>query len=626
MADDEHGAASDAEFHARAARWHGDLNRALHALYGERADFAAWQAKALQIALEAHRARPAALRALDRAREADPAWFLAPDRIGYSCYVDRFAGTLEGVSARIGYLQELGVTYLHLLPFLKMRPGCNDGGFAVSSYRAVEPSLGDMHDLAALAQRLRAGGISLCADLLCNHTADDHEWALRAKAGDAHYRDYYLTFADEAQTKAFEAHLGQVFAVTAPGNFTFSPELQAWVWTTFYPYQWDLNFANPAVLLEMAAAMLNLANHGVEVFRLDSAPFLWKRLGGDCQNEPQAHAIIQALRALAAIAVPAVALKAEAIVPAAQLVDYLGIGPSAGKECHLAYNTNLMTLQWAALARGNAELLAEGLMAMPRPPPNTGWLSYVRCHDDIGWGVLRGGPEGKARDWEALRGFLSKFYAGETENSFASGAAFQVTNAQAVHGTSGSLASLCGLERALLAGDAEEMDLAVRRILLMAAVSFAFGGVALINMGDELGQLNDLTFAQGPRYDGDGRWLHRGAMDWGQAALRTALGSIPGRVFRGFQALARARATLPLGRAPDLVETGPASVLRMHHRQSGAHFLLLANFSPREVPVALPAGVWRDVLQDKDGLSGELPLEGYGARWLLRAGIVNKTG
>ncbi len=618
MASEEVGAFPDGPFQQRVAQFGPDLRRALHMLYGARSDFDVIAARLMRIAQTAYGERPHALRALDRARAGDPDWFLAPDRIGYSCYVDRFAGDLRGIGERVPYLQELGITYLHLLPFLKMRAGANDGGFAVSSYREVEPALGNMADLARLAGQLRAAGISLCADLLCNHTSDDHEWALRAKAGEAAYRAYYLTFESEEEIKVFEPHLKQVFAASAPGNFTYCPQMQRWVWTTFYPYQWDLNYANPAVLQEMAQAMLHLANQGVEVFRLDSAPFLWKQKGSDCQNLPQAHAIIQVLRALAAIAAPGVLLKAEAIVPAAQLLDYLGVGPSAGKECHLAYNTTLMTLQWAALARGNAELLAEGLAAMPRPPEHTGWLSYVRCHDDIGWGVLREGKAGKPRDWAALRTFLSQFYAGESENSFASGAAFQVTQAQAVHGTSGSLASLCGLERALNNADRGEIDLALRRVLLMTAVSMAFGGIALINMGDELGQLNHAEFARAPRFDGDGRWLHRGPMDWNLAAQRYQPGSVVGQVFSGFQAMARARAGLPLANAPARVEAGPPCVLRLTHAQNDRQFLLLANFSDHRVQAALPAGVWRDALSQENGLHGDISLDGYAARWLLQ--------
>lgn len=617
MASEEGGSLPDGPFPQRAAQFGPDLRRALHVLYGARSDFEAIAAGLMRTAQNAYAERPDELRALDRARARDPDWFLAPDRIGYSCYVDRFAGNLRAIGARVPYLQELGITYLHLLPFLKMRDGANDGGFAVSSYREVEAELGNMADLAQLAGHLRAAGISLCADLLCNHTADDHEWALRAKAGEAAYRAYYLTFESEEETQAFAPHLKQVFAASAPGNFTYCPQMQRWVWTTFYPYQWDLNYANPAVLQEMANAMLHLANQGVEIFRLDSAPFLWKQAGSDCQNLPQAHAIIQALRALAAIAAPGVLLKAEAIVPAAQLVDYLGVGQAAGKECHLAYNTTLMTLQWAALARGNAELLAEGLSAMPHPPEHTGWLSYVRCHDDIGWGVLREGEAGKPRDWAALRAFLSQFYAGESENSFASGAAFQVTKAQAVHGTSGSLASLCGLERALNKEDRGEIDLAIRRILLMTAVSMAYGGIALINMGDELGQLNHAEFARAPRFDGDGRWLHRGPMDWSLAERRHQPGSVVERVFFGFRAMAMARAGLPLANAPARVEAGPASVLRLSHIHDDQHFLLLANFSDHRVQAALPIGTWQDALSQETGLHDAISLDGYQARWLL---------
>jgi amylosucrase len=294
---------------------------------------------------EATNARSPALRALDDARERHPSWFLDQSIVGYTAYVDRFGGDLRGVAERVPYLQRLGVRYLHLLPFLAAREGENDGGFAVRDYDTVAPALGDNADLEALTARLRAAGISLCADLVLNHTADDHAWALAARRGDPRYRQYFHVFPDRRLPDAYERHLGQIFPQTAPGNFTHVPGL-GWVWTTFYGYQWDLNWANPEVFAHMALTLLRLANRGIEAFRLDSTAFLWKRLGTDCMNQPEAHTILQALRAVAAIAAPGILLKAEAIVPARQLPPYFGLPGEANAqaeavpECHLAYHSS----------------------------------------------------------------------------------------------------------------------------------------------------------------------------------------------------------------------------------------------------------------------------------------------
>lgn len=594
----------------KQAEWAQAAARALQNLYGAQGERTLHAALAL--AEHARRTRPQALLALDAERLAAPDWFLGNDRIGYTAYVDRFGGDLQGVARRIPYLQELGVRYLHLLPFLKMRPGRNDGGFAVSNYGAVEPALGSMEDLEALATCLRAAGVSLCADLLLNHTADDHPWALAAKAGDPRYRAYYHVLSDRAAVAAWEANLPQVFAETAPGNFTYAPELDGFVWTTFYPYQWDLNWANPEVFLEMLAAAIRLANAGVEVFRLDSAPFLWKRLGTDCRNLPETHTIIQALRALLALAAPAVALKAEAIVPSDRLLDYLGAEPGA-PECHLAYHTTLMTLQWAALAEGRAERLARVLAGMRAPPPGAGWLTYVRCHDDIGWSVLQEERAGyPAEDWGALVRRLGAFYAGGA--SFAAGVAFQTLPGAVPHGVSGTLASLCGLERAAANGDAGEIDLAIARILLMFAVSFGFGGIPLINMGDELGQLNDRDYAQGPRFDGDNRWLHRGLFDEAAAARRHAPDAVEAQLFEGVRRLAQARRLTPAAlAAPPSVSADPAAVLRL----ARPGMLLLANFSGQPAPTTTPPGRWRDLLRETPPTEGEVVLSPYQAAWLV---------
>ena len=336
--------------------------------------------------------RPDDLRALDLARDVDPDWFLHPRMAGYVAYVDRFAGRLADVPARIPYLKDLGVTYLHMMPLLKPRPGEDDGGYAVMDYRAVDPRLGTMADLKATCRALRRAGISPCIDMVLNHTAKEHEWARRAWEGDERHRAFYLMFDEPETPAAYERTLLEVFPDQAPGSFTHYPEIGRWVWTTFNEFQWDLNWANPEVFEAVLDTILWLANRGVEVFRLDAVAFLWKRMGTTCQNEPEVHDILQALREAVLIAAPAVIFKAEAIVGPNELVPYLGTGRHEGHESELAYQNSLMVQYWSALATGDARLATHVLAThFPERVRDATWATYLRCHDDIGWADHRGG-------------------------------------------------------------------------------------------------------------------------------------------------------------------------------------------------------------------------------------------
>ena len=341
----------------------------------------------LDIARAAYDARPDELHDLDERRLAEPDWFQRSNALGYAAYADRFGGTLEGVGEHVGHLTGLGVTYLHLMPLLTPRPDPNDGGYAVADYRTVRSDLGDVDGVRDLATALRDQGISLCIDLVLNHTAREHAWAEAARAGDAEKRDYYLVFPDRQLPDEYEQSLPEVFPDFAPGSFTWDDELAGWVWTTFNDYQWDLNWANPAVLCEFADILLGWANVGVEVFRLDAIAFLWKRLGTSCQNQPEVHDLTQALRTVARIAAPAVLFKAEAIVGPADLPAYLGTGAHAGKVSDLAYHNSLMVQVWSMLASGEVGLAAIALQNLPQPPSTTSWITYLRCHDDIGWAI-----------------------------------------------------------------------------------------------------------------------------------------------------------------------------------------------------------------------------------------------
>jgi len=562
------------------------LRRQLERLYGS-TGLALWP-RLEAILRERAAERPAAMVALDEARLADPDWFVAPDMLGYSTYVDRFAGTVDGLIDKVDHLESLGVRYLHLLALLKARAGDSDGGFAVADYLAVEPRLGTMADVERLAARLREGRISLCVDLALNHTADDHAWAQAARAGDPHYRAFYHV-VDPAEAEAYEADLLQVFPTTAPGNFTAVPEMGGSVWTTFYPFQWDLNWANPEVMLAIVDTMLRLANHGFEAFRLDSIAFLWKQMGTDCRNRPEAHYIVRALRAALAIVAPATLLKAEAIVPTALVPPYFGADEGDDwnggfePECHLVYNNSLMVAGWVALAEQSAALPAAIVAASGGLPRGANWLSYARCHDDIGWGAVIGDLAGIDADPVARLKAAARFIDG-ADDSWARGEPFQ-SDGSVLHGSNGTMASLAGLEAARTE---PEREMAFRRITLLNALSIASGGLATVYMGDEAGLLNDTDYRDDPERAHEGRWLHRPAMDW--AALD---GKAARRIAGDIRALRAARIASGGAGAPATIPTQTPALLGI---ACGSDRVFL-NFSPHAVRVGDLAG-WHDRVAD----------------------------
>jgi amylosucrase len=568
----------DAAFAVRFERFFAELRDPFMAVYGDDPRCDQSFATLLRAIARTAAQRPEPLRVLDHEREITPDWLRREHAVGYVAYVDRFAGTLAGVRTRIPYLRELGVTYLHLMPLLKARPAPNDGGYAVLDYGAVEPALGTMDDLRELADDLRGHGIALCVDVVVNHTAAEHAWTVRP--------DYYRTFGDRSEPDAYERTLPEVFPETAPGNFTLVDG--RWVWTTFNAFQWDLNYDNPEVFVAMAQVMLDLAQVGVDVMRLDAVPFLYKRLGTDCQNQPEVHELLQAWRAALRIAAPAVAFKAEAIVAPRELLPYLGVGKHEGKECDLAYHNVLMVLLWSTLASARVSLLTSALQAIPPPPPDAGWVTYVRCHDDIGWAITDEDAARAGENAHLHRRFLADFYAGEFPGTFARGARFQYEPATGEARTSGTTASLTGLQSA---PDAVATELAVRRILLLYAVIFAHGGIPLIYMGDEIGLLNDPDGAR----EADNRWMHRPFMDWAAAERRHAPETVEGRLFAGLQRLVAARRATRAVHAQARSEprwTGNDHVFALARARAGESLLVVANFSadPQHVALNAPDG------------------------------------
>ena len=587
------------------------LRRLLAGLYGDHAGFDAWLGDLMESLGKLYAVRAPELRALDIERAAQPDWFLNQRMLGYCAYVQNFGGSLNGVAERIPYLEELGVSYLHLLPFLRPREGENDGGFAVTSFDEVDPALGTNADLHDLTTRLRAAGISLCSDFILNHVADDNRWALAAKAGDARARAMFHVFPDRDLPDRHERTLGQVFPQVAPGNFTYVEAMGGWVWTTFYPYQWDMNWSNPDVFAAMAAAMLRLANRGIEVFRLDSTAFLWKREGTNSMNQPEAHQILQALRAIVDIVAPGVLLKAEAIVPTRELPAYLG--SAAAPECHIAYHSSLMAAGWVALAEQNTGVLREVIGNTPALPPAATWLSYVRCHDDIGWNVLRAEAQAGSADGAAARlAAVARFFSG-AEGGYASGAAFQSTDPNAAHGSNGMAASLAGLQTA---ASEEERALALRRMLLLHGLALSFGALPVLYMGDELAMENDYSYLDRPQHAMDSRWLQRPVFDQQRWKHRYDKSGVPGAMFQGLANLIRTRRkqdALAANAPRALLADAPDGVLALAR---GERFLSLMNFTGEPQDYALQ-GAWSDSAAP-GRVEGTITLAPYAMRWLAR--------
>ena len=614
---------------ARIRRWEPLLRAPLTALYGDVVDVAVLQRRLIVEVSSSAQARKESLRHLDIDREADPSWFQASSMIGYVAYADRFGGTLDGVRSRLDYLAEMHVTYLHLMSVLRSRQGANDGGYAVVDYGDVDPALGSRQDLELLADQLHDRGISLCLDLVMNHTAREHQWAQMARAGSAEHRAYYMVYPDRTEPDRFEASLPEVFPEIAPGNFTWDTELNGWVWTTFNAYQWDLNYANPEVLFEMLRVMLDLANVGVDVLRLDAVAFTWKRLGTNCQNQAEAHLIAQVYRALLAIAAPATLLKAEAIVAPADLLPYLGVHHLERPECHLAYHNQLMVMLWSSLASGDTTLAVRALGALPATPASAGWVNYVRCHDDIGWAVSD--ADGAAVGLSAAdhRAYLARFYRGDVDGSFARGAAFSSNPDNGDERTCGTAAALCGVELATRSGDPALIATAIKRLGLVYSVMFGFGGIPLIYMGDELALGNDLSYLDSVDLADDSRWMHRPFMPWKVADRRSQVGTVEQQVFSSIRHLAdvrRAQQSMTAGGQTWLHDLPDSAVLgwaRLHPHFG--RFYGLANMADRTAYVPAPALQWaglirpREVLRlgDLTQVGDQLILQPYGVAWFV---------
>ena len=548
----------------------------LHELYGWQYDFFYTLEQVLDMLIRSWLNRPEALHQIDEQREVDPLWFLSEEMIGIVLYVDLFSDNLAGLRNHIPYFEKLGVTYLHLMPLFSVPHGENDGGYAVSDYRAVNPDLGTMEDLSQLATELRERGISLVLDFVFNHTSDEHTWAQKAKAGDPEFLNYYFTFTDRPLVDRFQEHLRDIFPTVRKGSFTWNNELQRWVWTTFNSYQWDLNYSNPAVFQAMAEEMLFLANQGVEILRLDAVAFIWKRLGTNCENQSEAHTIIRAFNAMARIVAPTLLFKSEAIVHPDEVIKY--VHPEA---CQLSYNPLLMALLWEALATREVKLLEHSMRYRERLPYGCAWVNYLRCHDDIGWTFDDKDAWHLGINPQGHRKFLNDFYTGKHPGSFSRGVPFQFNPDNGDLRISGTLSSLAGLEEALEKQDNHMIELAVRRINMLRNIQVSIGGIPLLYAGDEYGVLNDYTFLSDPRKVNDSRWVHRSRKRWEAAEDLTNTDTLEWRFFLEMVKLFKQRKQSSALRngGMELVDTDNPHLFGYIRDDGDQRLLIINNFS-----------------------------------------------
>jgi len=508
-----------------------------------------------------------------------PDWIHSTNTVGMMLYVDFFNKNIAGLYEKIDYFKNLGITLIHLMPLVEPRIGENDGGYAVKDYRKINPQLGDIESLKKAINIFHENGIRICIDYVVNHTSDDHEWAIKAKSGIKEYQNYYYMYDDYTIPRQYESTMNQVFPKVAPGNFTYIKDLNKWVMTTFYPFQWDLNYRNPKVFEEILSILLFYANLGIDVIRLDAIPYIWKTIGTSCRNLPEVHVILKIFRTVLADFSPSTVLLGESIVAPEIIVRYFG--SNNGLECDLLYNASYMVEIWNSLATRDARHISH--MPIINHELSTEWINYARCHDDIGWGL----DESKLRelgfDPFMHKQFLIDFYLGNYPDSFSIGELYEYDPITKDARNSGTLASLAGLEKALAEKDLYKLELALKRINLINALVLLRKGIPMIYSGDEIGLLNNYDYKNDPKKKHDSRWLHRQNFDWSKLDNIEKCDSIERQILCNLKRLIALRTAHSLGSiiiSEKIIQVENKHILIIQQfRDEGNELLLIFNFS-----------------------------------------------
>ena len=534
----------DSDFYIRFVTNLPIINMLYREVYGnhERADF--YFEELISSIINAHKTRGKNLKDKDKQKREKGNWFLSNELAGMSLYVDRFCGDIKTLETKLDYITNLGVNLLHLMPLFESPKGESDGGYAVSDFRKIDSRFGTLEDLQNLQKKMQSHDMHLMIDIVLNHTSHHHDWAIKAKAGDPAFQDYYFMYDNREIPDSFDQTMPEIFPESSPSSFSYVPQCNKWAMTVFHNYQWDLNYTNPAVFISMLENIFFYANLGVDILRIDAPAFIWKQLGTTCQNLPQAHTLLRLIKQCTEVAAPGMALLGEAIVAPAAIMEYFGTGMFAAQECDFTYNATDMALQWDALATGDVRIMMAAQPVLARKPAGASWITYTRCHDDIGLGFDDYMIEQAGFNSFQHRQFLKNYYSGNYHGSISKGALFSSNPKTGDARISGSLSSLCGLEFAIEQNEEKAIATAIKKILLMQAMSFFRGGLPMLFYGDEVGYTNDYSYLADAGKSYDNRWMHRPIVDWGKNELIYENGTVEQQIFSATQRLLQLRKQL----------------------------------------------------------------------------------
>lgn len=562
--------------------------------------------------------RSTELKKRDIKKEKNPDWFKEKEMLGMMLYIDNFAGNLKGVEKKLAYLKECNVNCLHLMPFLDTPKGKSDGGYAVADFRKVRPDLGTMKDLARLTEKCHENGMNVCMDFVMNHTSEEHEWAKRARAGEGEYMSRYFFYDNGDIPARYEETVPQVFPTTAPGNFTWLPEIGHYVLTTFYPYQWDLNYRNPRVFNEMMYNFLFLANQGMDIIRIDAVPYIWKELGTSCRNLKEVHTIVRMMRMIAEIVCPSVILLGEVVMEPEKVVPYFGTVEKP--ECHMLYNVTTMATTWNSIATRDIRLLKKQMDIVSRLPKQYTFLNYLRCHDDIGWGLDFDTMKQWGMEEPSHKRYLNDYFTGKIANSISRGELYNDDPVTQDARFCGTTASMCGIEAAGFEGNAEKMQTAIQEDLMLHAYMLTQSGIPMLYSGDELGQVNDYSYKDDAEKASDSRYLHRGAFLWELADKRKDLSTVQGQLFQMLNRLEQIRRQENVFSQEAEVYTYDVhndSILGILREYKGERFIALFNFSENEQTAWMQEeGIFRNLVNGEVVEVKDPVLKGYEFVWM----------
>ena len=562
--------------------------------------------------------RSTELKKRDIKKEKNPDWFKEKEMLGMMLYIDNFAGNLKGVEKKLAYLKECNVNCLHLMPFLDTPKGKSDGGYAVADFRKVRPDLGTMKDLARLTEKCHENGMNVCMDFVMNHTSEEHEWAKRARAGEGEYMSRYFFYDNGDIPARYEETVPQVFPTTAPGNFTWLPEIGHYVLTTFYPYQWDLNYRNPRVFNEMMYNFLFLANQGMDIIRIDAVPYIWKELGTNCRNLKEVHTIVRMMRMIAEIVCPSVILLGEVVMEPEKVVPYFGTVEKP--ECHMLYNVTTMATTWNSIATRDIRLLKKQMDIVSRLPKQYTFLNYLRCHDDIGWGLDFDTMKQWGMEEPSHKRYLNDYFTGKIADSISRGELYNDDPVTQDARFCGTTASMCGIEAAGFEGNAEKMQTAIQEDLMLHAYMLTQSGIPMLYSGDELGQVNDYSYKDDAEKASDSRYLHRGAFLWELADKRKDLSTVQGQLFQMLNRLEQIRRQENVFSQEAEVYTYDVhndSILGILREYKGERFIALFNFSESEQTAWMQEeGIFRNLVNGEIVEVKDPVLKGYDFVWM----------